>query len=158
MLRWGHPKMNWVCTVTVVRTSYETTLSYPLFFLLTCIAIDDLDKVTDYLLDLGNTDIHNLGITLGLHFPHLKTMRDSEIFRDEVIAAWLQKEDQVTKKGVPTWETLVKALRNHRVNQTGVADKIETDKCVAQWLAFRHASPFWYTVAVLLFNVYFCVQ
>ena len=47
-----------------------------------------------------------------------------------MIAAWLQKEDQVTKRGVPTWETLVKALRDRRVNQTGVADKIEADKIV----------------------------
>ena len=40
----------------------------------------------------------------------------------------MQKEDQVTERGVPTWETLVKALRDRRVNQTGVADKIETEK------------------------------
>ena len=57
-------------------------------------------------------------------------MASSETFRDDMIAAWLQKEDQVTKRGVPTWETLVKALRDRRVNQTGVADKIEVDKIV----------------------------
>ena len=55
-------------------------------------------------------------------------MASSETFRDDMIAAWLQKEDQVTKRGVPTWDTLVKALRDRRVNQTGVADKIETEK------------------------------
>ena len=103
-----------------------------LCLVLTRIAIDDLDEVTNYLLNLEKTDIHNLGITLGLHFPRLKTMRDSETFRDDMIAAWLQKEDQVTKKGVPTWETLVKALRDRRVNQIGVADKIETDKYVTE--------------------------
>ena len=58
-------------------------------------------------------------------------MKDSETFRDDMIAAWLQKEDQVTKRGVPTWETLMKALRDCRVNQTGVADKIETEKIKA---------------------------
>ena len=57
-------------------------------------------------------------------------MASSETFRDDMIAAWLQKEDQVTKRGVPTWDTLVKALRDRRVNQTGVADKIEADKIV----------------------------
>ena len=47
-----------------------------------------------------------------------------------MIAAWLQKEDDVTRRGLPTWETLVKALRNDRVNQNGVADKIASDKNV----------------------------
>ena len=51
-------------------------------------------------------------------------MESSETFRDDMIAAWLQKVDQVTKRGVPT---LVKVLRDRKVNQAGVADKIETD-------------------------------
>ena len=57
-------------------------------------------------------------------------MKDSETFRDDMIAAWLLKEDQVTAQGVPTWETLVKALRHPRVNQTGVAERIEAEKNV----------------------------
>ena len=93
-------------------------------------ANDDHLEVTDYLLDLRKNDIHNLGLTLGLYHPHLKNMRDSDTFRDDVIVAWLQREDQVLKRGVPTWETLVKALRNPRVNQTGVADRIETEKLI----------------------------
>ena len=93
-------------------------------------AIGDLVQVTDYLLALQHIDIYNLGLTLGLHQPHLKEMKTSETFRDDVIAAWLQKEDQVLKMGTPTWETLVKALRHPRVNQTGVACKIEAEKIV----------------------------
>ena len=58
-------------------------------------------------------------------------MGGSETFRDDMVAAWLQKEDQVLKQGVPSWKTLVKALRNPRVNQTGVAERIETDKNIA---------------------------
>ena len=38
-------------------------------------------------------------------------MGGSETFRDDIIAAQLQKEDQVLKQGVPSWKTLVKALR-----------------------------------------------
>ena len=57
-------------------------------------------------------------------------MASSETFRDDMIAAWLQKEDRVTKRGVPTWETMVKALRDRRVNQTGVTDRIEAEKLV----------------------------
>ena len=73
-----------------------------------------------------------MGLTLGLHQPHLKEMKTSEMFRDDVIAAWLQKEDQVVKLGIPTWETLVKALVHPRVNQTGVASKIAADKNVTK--------------------------
>ena len=57
-------------------------------------------------------DIHSLGISLGLYHCHLKDMRSSETFRDDMIDAWLQKEDNVLKRGVPTWETLTKALRD----------------------------------------------
>ena len=63
-------------------------------------AIGDLHEVTNYLLDLGKADIYDLGLTLGLYYPRLTKMRDSENFRDDMIAAWLQKEDQVTKQGV----------------------------------------------------------
>ena len=91
--------------------------------------IDDLVEVTDYLLDLEKTDIYNLGLALKLKQPEVKQMRDSETFRDDMIAAWLeQKEDQVAKKGKPTWETLVKALKNPRVKLTEIAEIIQRDK------------------------------
>ena len=91
-------------------------------------AIDDVGKVTEYLVDLQPADIHNLGIALGLSYPHLKTMESSNTFRNDMIASWLQKEDQVTEKGVPTWKTLVEALRQESVKHKGVAERIETDK------------------------------
>ena len=53
---------------------------------------------------------------------------DSDTFKEDMIAAWLQKEDQVTRRGLPTWETLVNALRDDQVKQNGVADKIAMDK------------------------------
>ena len=59
-------------------------------------------------------------------------MRSSETFRDDMIDAWLQKEDDVLKRGVPTWETLAKALRDRTVNQVGVAEKIETEKNITK--------------------------
>ena len=95
-------------------------------------ATDDHPEVRGYLLDLTQTDIHNLGLTLGLYHRNLKSMRDTDTFRDDMIDAWLQKEDQVLKQGVPTWETLVKALRDRSINQTQIADRIadriETEK------------------------------
>ena len=91
-------------------------------------AIGDLAEVTNYLLDLQHDNIYNLGLTLGLYYPHLSKMETSKRFRDDVIAAWLQKEDQVPKMGIPTWANLVKALKHPRVKQTVVANKIADDR------------------------------
>ena len=63
-----------------------------------------------------------------MYHRHLKSMSGSETFIDDMIDAWLQKEYQALKRGVPTWETLVKALRHPKVNQIGIAEKIETEK------------------------------
>ena len=95
-------------------------------------AINDLLDVTDYLVELGDVDIYDLGLTLGLNQLHLQNLKASPTFRNEVIAAWLLKEDQVTERGAPTWMTLVKALRSRRLSKTGVADKIATEKNVAE--------------------------
>ena len=53
---------------------------------------------------------------------------DSATFLDDVIAAWLRKEDQVTEKGEPSWTVLVNALKHRRVGQTGIANNIVKDK------------------------------
>ena len=57
----------------------------------------------------------------------MKGMRDSETFLDDVISAWLQKVDQVEKRGAPTWQRMVEALRDRRVGQNGIANKIEKE-------------------------------
>ena len=89
---------------------------------------DDLVDVTGYLFRLDKTHIYNLGLVLGLSQHRVKGMKDSETFLDDMIAAWLQKVDQVQKRGVPTWQRLVEALKHDRVGQTGIASKIETEK------------------------------
>ena len=91
-------------------------------------AIDDLYDVTKYLRNLGQTDIYRVGLTLGLNHLRLMEMKDSDTFRENMIASWLQKEDRVSRRGLPTWETLVNALRDDQVKQHGVADQIATDK------------------------------
>lgn len=55
-------------------------------------------------------------------------MKDSETFLNDVVVAWLQKTDQVIKRGVPTWQRLVEALKDKTVGQNGIASKITTDK------------------------------
>ena len=84
-------------------------------------------EITDYLFELNKTHIYHLGLVLGLSHHRVKGMKDSETFLDDMIAAWLQKVDQVE---VPTWQRLVKALRHKRVGQNGIASEIERDKLV----------------------------
>ena len=114
--------------LSMYNVNIVVTVDYLLAASFTYTAIDDHPEIKKYLLDLTQTDIHNLGLTLGLYHRHLKSMRDSGTFRDDMIDAWLQKEDQVLKRGLPTWETLVKALKDREINQIEVAKEIETDK------------------------------
>ena len=87
----------------------------------------DLLDITDYLLDLEDIHIYKLGLALGLDQLRLKELKKkSDTFLDDVIAGWLRREDDVMKKGEPTWETLVKALRHPRVSQNGIAHNIAT--------------------------------
>ena len=44
---------------------------------------------------------HDLGLVLGINLYKTKAMMDSSTFLDDVIAAWLRREDQV-KKGEPS--------------------------------------------------------
>ena len=113
---------------------FDTAMSFAIYnFVLLATAIDDHFDVTNYLLNLGTTHIYDLGLTLGLNQPHVRNMMDSQTFRDDTVAAWLQREDNVViRRGVPTWRTLVRALRDRRVNQIGVAGKIAADKNVAE--------------------------
>ena len=89
---------------------------------------ENLIEITDYLFELDKTHIYHLGLVLGLSHHRVKGMEDSKTFLDDMIAAWLQKVDQVE---VPTWQRLVKALRHMRVGQTGIASEIENDKLVS---------------------------
>ena len=71
--------------------------------------------------------IYHLGIVLGLRQNKVKTLKDSETFLDDVITAWLRKEDQVPEKGEPSWTVLVDALKHRRVGQTGIGNTIAKD-------------------------------
>ena len=84
----------------------------------------DLLDITDYLLDLEKSHIYHLGLVLGLRQAKVKALMDSPTFLDDVITAWLRKEDQVTEKGEPSWTVLVNALNHRRVGQTGIANNI----------------------------------
>ena len=56
-------------------------------------------------------------------------MMHSETYREDMIAAWLRRQDDVDQKtGVPTWRTLVKALQNPQIGQVGIARTISSEK------------------------------
>ena len=92
----------------------------------------DIMEITDYLINLDKTQVYHLGIVLGLSQRKVKAMEDSKTFLDDVIASWIRKEDYVERRGLPTWETLVRALRHPRIGQTGLANDISKDKSIAQ--------------------------
>ena len=69
--------------------------------------------------------ILDLGAHLGLNSVRLKNKLHSSTFVNDVIAAWVRKEDKVLDKGEPTWRNVAMALEHPRIRQGGVADEIK---------------------------------
>lgn len=69
----------------------------------------------------------DIGLNLGLYYPTLvKIEKDNDDLssrKREMLAAWLNKQDNVKKCGGPTWEQLVEALRE--VGDNDIADTIK---------------------------------
>ena len=69
----------------------------------------------------------DLGLALGLLYTTLQTIereqheRKNDCMR-EMLAAWLQQQDNVTKKGIPSWTVLQTALRE--IGENELADEI----------------------------------
>ena len=97
-----------------------------LHFLISTLAEDNLLEITEYLQEMQNKDFYDLGVALELRQSKVKTMMDTDTFRDDVIAAWLRKEDCVKEN--PSWTVLINALKHRRVGQTGIANKIAEKK------------------------------
>ena len=112
-----------------MNKNYSWLYYYEEVFYCICLSDEgDQIDITTYLTPLDRTTVYILGQVLGLTQWKAKNMRESDIFLDEVIAAWLRREDHVEKKGIPTWRTLVKALRHQRIGQNGLANDISRDK------------------------------
>ena len=91
-------------------------------------AESDIFEITGYLHQLDRKNFRLLGMCLGLRRSSIEDMMHSESYRADVIAAWLRRQDDVDKKtGIPTWRTLVKALRNPQVGQAGIASVISNN-------------------------------
>ena len=82
--------------------------------------IDDLFKVKVYLKSV--VDWQSLGLALGLLYPTLKRIKNEQHgnISDcmmEMLAAWLQQQDNVSQNGVPSWSVLRTALRSIGENE-----------------------------------------
>ena len=117
-----------VAVIVLIYTGGSTVItSYPPLLPVSS-GDEDFLEITEYLIAMEKTDVYNLGLVLGLSQHKVVTKMDSKTFLDDVITAWLRKEDQVIKRGEPSWRVLVSALKHRRVGQTGIATKIAMDK------------------------------
>ena len=74
-------------------------------------------------------DWQSLGLELGLLYTTLKRIEEEQHrviskSKTEMLAAWLQQQDNVAKRGVPSWSTLKTALVN--IGENELADTITT--------------------------------
>ena len=89
--------------------------------------IDDLVDVKKFLKDV--VDWQSLGLELGLLYPTLKRIKkeqhgDISDCMMEMLAAWLQQQDNVSRKGVPSWSVLRRALEE--IGEHQLASEIST--------------------------------
>ena len=89
--------------------------------------IDDLFKVKTTLKDV--VDWTDLGLALGIRFPTLQKIDDEKRGKvnscmREMLAAWLQKKDNVNQVGPPSWSVLQTALK--KIGENELADRIPT--------------------------------
>ena len=85
--------------------------------------------IMSYLYALDKGQLNHLGMVLGLDRHRVRAMMDTVNFLDDLISSWLSQADQVmTRSGVPTWRSLVKALRHKLLGQNGIASQIAADK------------------------------
>ena len=88
-------------------------------------AENDLCDVLDVINDLNNWK--QLGLQLGLLYPTLKRIDIEQrgivtSCNIEMLSAWLQRQDNVSQKGVPSWNVLRVALQ--KIGEHETADRI----------------------------------
>ena len=74
----------------------------------------NISEIAGCVQKLDKTHTLELGMTLGISHSKLTEMMDSPCFAQDVVAAWLQKEEQ---RGTPTWVILISALTDLLVKQ-----------------------------------------
>lgn len=85
----------------------------------------DLHDIATYLQELNTNQLKSLGYALGLYHPNVSRM-DPEHLCYELVAAWLQRVDDVRTRCPPTWSNLVIALEKNRYN--GIAEDVKRER------------------------------
>ena len=83
--------------------------------------MSDHFAVCQYLRDVPDEAIRTLGTALGLNYPKVQKMKS---LPEDMVAAWIRREDNVLDNGDPTLRKLAKALKEPGIGQGGVAHKI----------------------------------
>ena len=84
----------------------------------------NLFEISQYLKDMSDNQLIDLGRALGLHFSSLQRMKD---LPNELVAAWLlRQEDVLETSGEPTYERLAVALE--KIRQNGLAKDVREQK------------------------------
>ena len=106
---------------TYCNTYISTELLVPIF----PSGHDDQDDIMSFLHSLSDKNIYDLGIALGISHQRLTDANRGASFLGNVILDWLNRVDKV---GKPSWRSLVSALRDPMVKQTGIANDIAAKK------------------------------
>ena len=74
-------------------------------------------------------DWQSLGLALGLLYPTLEIIEKEqrgvvEQCKTKLLAAWLQQQDHVSRKGIPSWAVLRTALKE--IGEHQLASEIST--------------------------------
>ena len=82
--------------------------------------IADLFRVQTFVKHVVNWK--NLGLALGLLYPTLQKIEREQCDKAddcmrEMLAAWLQQQDNVSQHGIPSWSVLQTALKNIGENE-----------------------------------------
>ena len=89
--------------------------------------IDHLVDIRKFLKNV--VDWHSLGLELGLLYPTLEQIEEEQRgsiarCKTKMLAAWLQQQDCVSRKGIPSWAVLKTALEEMGEHQ--IASEIST--------------------------------
>ena len=105
----GHYNRVWVSYIDLGIYAYAA-----------CLSAKDHWKVAKHLKKLDSEALMDLGMALGLLYDNLKHMTP---LRDEMIAAWLDQQDNVVEQsGEPSWKSLKSALED--IEHMGIANAI----------------------------------
>ena len=114
---------HWLCEFLIVGVcKFDCTRALLMIaFSLWIDCKEDLSYIVKYLENLKKQDFVEIGVELGIDYNRLDRLSEHN-FPHEMIRLWLLKMDLVEKSGIPTLNSLMRALRAKGF--TGHADKI----------------------------------